>query len=338
MPNILDVFNTDAFNVVSLTHTFNKLPWTPQRIGQMGLFTPQGITTKTATIEALEGVLSLIPAKNRGAPGSAMKPSKRTIRTLQIPHLPLDDSLLAADLFGVRAFGGEANTLQSVTTVLNDKLQELRNRHEITLEHMRAGALAGIVYDADGTTALTNLFTIFGVTQKSVDFVFGTATTNMQSKCFAVHDAVRDALGATSFTCIHVLAGATWFRNFIAHAIVKTAYERWMDGAFLRDDLRAKGFPFAGLFFEEYRGGLGDRDFIVQTEARAFPLGVPGLFKTYFAPGVGLDAIGTIGQPFYVSQERMNHNKGISIATESNPLPVCHRPECLVRLHTSTTA
>lgn len=336
MPNILDVFNTDAFNVVSLTHAFNKLPWTPQRIGEMGLFTPQGITTTTATIESLEGVLSLIPAKNRGAPGSAMKSSKRKIRTLAIPHLPLDDSILAADIQGVRPFGGGGDTLQSVTTVLNDKLQALRNRHEVTLEHMRAGALAGIVYDADGKTEISDLFTIFGVSEQEVDFVLGTDATEIQAKCFSVSDKVKDALGATPYTGIHVLAGSTWFRALVSHPLVKAAYARWMDGAFLRDDLRAKGFPFAGLYFEEYKGGLGNRDFIVQTEARAFPLGVPDLFKTYFAPGTSLEAANTIGQPFYVSQEPMNHKKGISIATESNPLPVCHRPQCLVKLTTST--
>ena len=47
----LDVFNGDAFSVVSLTATANRLPYVPGQIGRLGLFEEEGVDTLTILIE-----------------------------------------------------------------------------------------------------------------------------------------------------------------------------------------------------------------------------------------------------------------------------------------------
>jgi hypothetical protein len=54
-------------------------------------------------------------------------------------------------------------------------------------------------------------------------------------------------------TSIHALVSPEFFDALTGHAKVKEAYERWEDGAALRNDMRA-GFTFAGITFE----GLGE--------------------------------------------------------------------------------
>ncbi len=336
--SVLDVFNTDPFNVVSLTEAINLLPFKPQRIGQMGLFSREGITTTTVLIEELKGQLTLLPTVPRGGPPSYAGRSKRTMRALSIPHIPHNDMILADDVQGVRAFGSE-NATQSITAVVNNRLQNMRQNHELTLEFHRIGAIKGVLVDADGTT-IYNLFEEFEVTPNKVDFVLGTTTTDQLAKCLDVIEAVEDALGSGTYDHIHAFCGSTWFRSFISHTLVKAAFDKWRDGAFLRNDPRA-GFEFGNIIFEQYRGsitldgGSSVTPFIAAGEARFFPVGVPNLFKTYDAPADFVETVNTVGRPVYAKQERLEFDRGIKMHTQSNPLTLCLRPKVLVRGYTS---
>ena len=111
---------------------------------------------------------------------------------------------------------------------------------------------------------------------------------------------------------------------------MKNAYDRWQDGEFLRNDPRA-GFPFGEIIFENYRGAVGAIPFIPTDTARFFPVGVPNLFKTYYAPADFVEAANTIGIPVYAKQERLRFDKGIELHTQSNPLTMCTRPATLVK-------
>ena len=118
-------------------------------------------------------------------------------------------------------------------------------------------------------------------------------------------------------------------------AIAK-AFENWQQGAILINDVR-RGFTYAGITFEEYRGQATDpsgttRRFIAAGEAHAFPLGTVDTFGTYFAPADFNETVNTIGQTLYAKQEPRKFDRGTDLHTQSNPLPMCHRPGVLVKL------
>ena len=101
------------------------------------------------------------------------------------------------------------------------------------------------------------------------------------------------------------------------------------------------GFTYAGVTFEEYRGQaaylqangeLGTRRFIAPGEAHAFPLGTVDTFGTYFAPADFNETVNTLGQPLYAKQAPRQFDRGTDLHTQSNPLPMCHRPGVLVKL------
>jgi hypothetical protein len=62
-----------------------------------------------------------------------------------------------------------------------------------------------------------------------------------------------------------------------------------------------------------------------------YPIGVPGLFKTHYAPADFIEAVNTVGLPAYAKQERMEMDRGIKIHAQSNPLCMCHRPAALIK-------
>ena len=132
---------------------------------------------------------------------------------------------------------------------MNRKLLLTRRKHAQTREYMEMNALRGIVKDGAGTT-LYNYFAEFGLAQISVDFVRGTAGTNVQGKVREVLRAIEDNL--------------------------------------LGEDVR-RNFPFGGILFEEYSGTVtlstkATERLVPANEGIAFPLGTMDTFTTYGGP------------------------------------------------------
>jgi len=67
-------------------------------------------------------------------------------------------------------------------------------------------------------------------------------------------------------------------------------------------------------------------------EAHAFPLGTVDTFSTYYAPADFNETANTLGQALYAKQEPRKFERGTDLHTQSNPLPMCHRPGVLVKL------
>lgn len=334
---ILNPFGTDAFNLVSLTNAISILPNNYGRLREMNLFPSKGVRTRSIIVEEANGVLNLLPTLPPGAPGTQSKSGKRIVRSFTIPHIPLDDILLPQEYEGIRAFGTENEQIQ-VAKIMNDKLQTMRNKHAITLEHLRMGALKGIILDADGST-LYNLYTEFGIVAKTVNFAFGTSpASNIPAKCREVVRWIEDHLyGEVMQGGVKALVSAEFFDAMIAHSSVSALYLGHVAAVnVLGADPRAD-FRLGGISFEEYGGVATDgagtsRRFIASGEGHAFPMGTMGTFSTLFAPADFIETVGTIGQELYAKQEERKFGRGIDIHTQSNPLPICVRPGVLVNL------
>jgi hypothetical protein len=143
-------FENSAFSMVEMTAAINVLPNQYGRLNTMNLFPVKGVTQRGVFIDERNGTLNLIKTAAVGAPGQVNRAASRKARTFQIPHLPLDDFILPADIQGIRAFGTQ-NSGDVVAMKLNEKLQEMKNKHAQTLEWLRMGALKGQILDADGS-------------------------------------------------------------------------------------------------------------------------------------------------------------------------------------------
>lgn len=328
-----DVFTPDAFGLMELTTSINKLPYNPKRLGQMGIFKPKGVSTRNVVIEEKQGVLSLLPAVSWGGPATSASHGDRKAMSLLVPHFPYEDAVLASEIQDVRLFGSNDQS-EGVNEVVNDKLEAMKNTHEATKEYLRIGALHGILLDGAGTT-LFNLFTQFNVSPPSdLDFVLGTAGTKVINKCLTAKEVIEDAIGDATYDHVHALCGRTWFKAFTQHAEVKYAYQYFQEGKVLREDQRA-GFEFGGVIFEQYRGKVGTKTFVADGDARFFPVGVPDLFIEHYAPADFIETVNTIGLPLYAKQETMEFDRGIKLHVQANTLPICTRPACLLRGYTS---
>jgi len=330
---MLNPFSSDAFDMAALTAAINKIPNTYGRLEQLNLFPPLGVRTRTIIVEEMNGVLNLLPTRPVGSPGTVGTQGKRKVRSFVIPHIPHDDVVLPEEVQGIRAFGSETE-VEALSNLMAQKLQTMRAKHAITLEHLRMGALKGVILDADASV-LYDLYQEFEITPKVVNFALTTSSTEVLLKVLEVRRHIEDNLKGEFMTGVMCLCSQGFFDALTTHPKVKEAYQRWREGLVLFSDNRT-GFTFGGVTFEEYRGQATDangtvRKFIADDEAHFFPLGTATTFRTYFAPADFNETANTLGLPLYAKQEPRKFGRGTDLHSQSNPLPICHRPEILVK-------
>jgi len=330
---IVNPFESDAFNMYALTDAINILPNNYGKLRAMNLFPGKGARSENVIVEEKNGILNLLQTMPKGSPGQQNKMGKRGVRSFVVPHIPLEDVILPSEFDGIRAFGQESTT-ETLASIMNGHLQTIKDKFAITLEYLRMGALKGIILDADATT-LYNLYTEFGINQKTVDFDLGTSGTKVISKCLEVIRHIEDNLKGEVMTGVHCYCDSTFYDALTTHAEVEAAFANYQAAEQrLGGDMRS-GFKFGGITFEEYRGTATDKDgtarpFIAAGYAHFFPVGTMNTFETILAPGDFLETVNTTGKELYVKQEARKFNKGIDIWAESNPLPICKRPGVLV--------
>ena len=332
-------FDVGGYSLAEMTQAINILPNLYTRLGQIGLFRFEGVSQRAIVIEQREGLLSLLPSVPLGAPATVGNREARSMRSFALPWIPHDDVILPADVQGMPALG-LSDAADTLVEVMNRKLTLMRRKHAQTREYMEMNALRGIVKDGAGTT-LYDYFTEFGITQISVDFVFGTAGTNIQTKVRTTLRAIEDNLMGETMTTAHALVSSEFFDKLISHPKTEDAYKFFSatGGQPLREDMR-RAFPFAGILFEEYNGsvtlsnGTSER-LIPSGEGIAFPMGTFDTFTTYGGPANLLETANTVGLPLYARQMIDAKGRWIDLMTESSILPVNKRPRLAIRIHTS---
>jgi hypothetical protein len=327
--DLQELVNSGVLSVGELNAHINNVPNTPTRISQMGLFQEEGLVgTNIVKIGISGDKLVLVPNVPRGAPAQpkALKPNN--VRIFETAHLPQRSTVMADQL--LNAFNPLDPRQQGIAGVVN-ALQNTHKRDlDYTIEYHRLGAIKGMVLDADGSP-IWDLYDLFGVTQQTVAMALGTAATKVRTKVTKIKRTIEAELGGVPYSGIHAFVGSDFFDELIDHNDTRQAYERQQDGAALRDDLRA-GFTFAGVTFEEVSGGFGATPFVLPDEGYAFPLGVPDMFITRFAPADYLEAVKGQGLPYYSKAEALRMNKGVDLESQSNPLNINTRPRAVIKL------
>jgi hypothetical protein len=329
---MLDVFKQDAFSIISLTDAINKLPFIPGRAGVIIDWNENGVATTSIAIEEVNGVLQMVNPTARGGPGASVPKQKRVARQLTIPHYQVDDAIYAEEVQGVRAFGQE-NQVQTVLGQVNARMeQHMQLVLDPTLEYQRVGALKGIIINQDGST-MYNLFTEFGVGQPGeVAFDFTVKVDGaVRAVCDGISRTIATALGGLTFTGVYSFCSDSFWDALVSNKEVRATYLNQQEASQLREGTAYQTFNFGGITFENYRGAVGATKFIADDKANFFPRGVPGLWRTVYAPADYIETVNTIGLPRYAKQYPMENGKGINLECQSNPLSYCTRPGVLVQ-------
>ena len=131
---------------------------------------------------------------------------------------------------------------------------------------------------------------------------------------------------------MHAICGADFFDDLITHSEVAKAYDRYLDGAFLRQGQARGSFVRSASCSRSTAAGSARSTSPTRASAYFFPVGVPGLFRHYNAPADFVETANTIGLPRYAKQAvDQQFARWVMLHVQSNPLPICTRPRVLIK-------
>lgn len=338
-----DFFNDDAFSLVSLTAVISKTDHVPGRAGDLAFSgVGEGVATTAVSFEEINESLSLIETSARGGPAPINTQDKRVVRSINIPHVKLEETIAAHQIQNVRELGS-MDTLRGARSVVDGQIRKQSLRHDLTLENLRLGALRGYVLDADGSE-LYDLYETFGVTPEDpIDFAdvlvaAGTeeSLTTVRTKVQQVTRSMKRNLKAPfpGSARMWAFVGDNFFDKLIESTSVKGVWDGWAAAERKLGDNYAHGiYEFAGVFWENYQGTDDNSTVAIDTEeAQFFPVGIPGLYEEYYAPADFMETVNTLGLPRYARVAPSDKfNRGVALHTQQNPLPICTRPKVLQR-------
>lgn len=330
----MNVFETDAFSLMSLSGAIDRMDYKPGFLGELGIFERDTVTQSDVWIDVRDSELSLIPTSPRGAPPGELAKDSRSAVPFQVPRITKGSTLNALEVAKIRQFGTESEA-ERVQAEYARRLMRLRQDVEVTQEHMRLGALQGILLDADGSTVIYNYFTQFGITPAAdVSFELDVDTTDVAGVARALaRSMARSSRGAIGTgATIHALCGDAFYDALIAHPQVRQTYLNWSAAADLRDQAAFGAFTYGGITWHNYRGTDDNSTVAIATdEAKFFPMNAPGVFSHVMAPADEfMQYVGAPGQDTY-AMNILDRDRGAWTRAEvySYPLMMCRRPEVL---------
>lgn len=355
----MDIFNQDAFRAGEMIGTVEKLPYAPGLLRAMGIFTPKPVRTEFVALESRDGGLAIIPTTPRGAPLPQAVRNRRKLRRFDTVRIAKADSIRAAEIQGIRAFGSTTE-LQQVQEIVVERQLGLRSDMELTQEMHRLGAIQGKVLDADGTI-IYDWFEEWGIEEPdAIEFKLDTASTDVEQVCRAVLRKMRRASkGLWRFgSYAAALCGDAFFDKLTGHKSVRETYLNQAEASSLRQAFGAAAtnltgafavFQYGGILFINYRGtddfddeapaGTLNAIGIKSNEAKFFPVNAPGVFVEARSPGESFDMVNQPGRELYPMLIRdEKRNQYVDVELYSYPLFMCVRPEMLMKAVLNTVA
>ncbi|MBN9568706.1 MAG: major capsid protein [Alphaproteobacteria bacterium] len=343
-----DIFNNDAFSMISMIEAIDKVPYKPSLLGDLNLFAPKPVTTRNVYVEERNGVLSLVQTTPRGAPLPQRTTEKRSMRSFDTVRIAKADHMNASEIQGVRAFGSETELMMMQKELMRRMAGPvgLQSDIELTWEHMRLGAVQGIVLDADGSV-ITNWYDEFGITQPA-EIAFDLTGANAASsdvngatklKKFIAQKIVRPmqraAKGAfTPQSEVVALCGDDFYDDLTSHGDVARAYGNWLANQPSSESNAFGKFRWGGVTWINYRGTDDNSTIAIDPdEAKFFPASAPGIFINAWSPGEFFDVVNTPGIPLLpkIVPDPTVRQQYVDIELYSYPLMICTRPEVLLR-------
>jgi hypothetical protein len=305
-------------------------------------------TSQTAIIFDKDVVnTTLLPQVNRGD-HSATQAKERNAESfaLKLAYFKHNDRITADDIQGARV--PKSTDLEDIQRATAEKMTDMMRTWNQTQEYMKLQAKKGIFKTPDGTV-MANMFTEFGISQTSIDFVLGTSTTNLDQKIRQMKSAIaKNVMNGGAIGGVEVMVDPSWFDKFISHANMKQAYASFASQTnLLRDDLSKYEqwgvqdyFTHRGVTFLSYDAtfnlpnGTTELAFAADTGI-ATAVGVKDLFRGYYGPSNKLSGANQAGQELFVSNYVDPKDEFVDLTIESAPLYFCTRPASLIAVTSS---
>jgi hypothetical protein len=245
--------------------------------------------------------------------------------SVELPRFPLESIIQASTLNTVKALDTEANQVETLAKIIGDLIKGQKESFITTLEYMSIGALFGKVFDGKGKAL----------------FEFSSALTPIEFKGYTIIESLNtidDALSTELGTTVgYSVIASREFINKLANkatteGLFKLNQARWIEESGGRRVLEVYSTKFIP-YTAHYKNTAGeDKAFLEAGTAIVTPQ-ISEAYKLYYGRANHTQAINRAPTLFFTAApEALPKGRGYSIVSEMKPIPVCVRPNALIRL------
>lgn len=328
-----DIWNADCFGIASMTEGMNCTIAVPTFWASLGIYEEEFPRTTRVGFDRKFESLRILPTKAVGDLGEVNKQDPYETIDLKIPYIPKTTTITGYDYQDRRAFGRVE--LESLADIVASEQRKQRMEHDLTLEYHRWGALMGLVLDADGTNVVMDM-------EKTFCYGPQRAVWNKDEDC-GLKQVIRGCKRAVrrhlqgkgaAIQRWHILMGENFANCLLCSEEYKCLFDRPREGGELRRGEVFETYDFYGARWEEAFaeiGACGDT-WIHPDKAYMFPVGIPGMWKTYYGPGAKWTDVNSPSEKFYSHQWETEGGFGRKIHSHSRPLVVNRIPGAICEI------
>lgn len=312
----------DYFTREELVRELAKAPYTPGRLGELGIFEAMPLSGTIFSVEeAVKDGGRVLTAMPRGAPRQQTRLDKRKVHSFVVSDQYGDEGAVMADeVLNARAAGpsGAKGVIENRRARV---VAKLRRSMDLTHEKLRMGCL------------LSPATTEFGTAAAGVTIAVQSDATKLRQEIFnKLILPIEAELDGLSHSGLHVLCSDGYWSDLIEAKSTKETYLNYQAAAELRGAV-PMSFVFGGVTWERYRGTSTCK--IPDNEARAIPTGVQDVFWQAFAPNDTIESVGNaaLGQPYYLGSKPITDSqgtKGYEVSIVSHVRMLCGRPKVII--------
>lgn len=341
----------DYFNSFKETDFVDGITETPLQYGfinSLNMFNMKSTSQTAIVFDKDYTTTTLLPQVVRGTNASTQgKERNADTFALKLAYFKHADRLTNEDIQGWRVPG--STTEETLGRATAEKMTDMRMAWDQTQEYMKLQALKGVFKTPDGTT-VADMYSEFGISQTTIDFVLGTSTTNVDQKLRQLKSAIATSVkNGGSIAGVKVLVDPSFFDKLISHPNLKNAYLYYQNSGkqLNRDDLTSymkwgimDSFPFRGVEFISYDATFnlpsGSTEVAFTTDTGiAFAEGVRDLFRGYTGPSAKLSEANQPGQEIFVRTYVDPKDEFVEFEMEAAPLYFPTRPASLIKVTSS---
>lgn len=342
---------SNGLEVVDLTEEINEIDNQVGFVKSQNLFRTQGTSQNSIVFDKSINEITLLPQVHRGSRTKTYgKDRKVESFSLPLAYFKHGDAITADDIQGFR-MPGQTDMTETLANVRLEKLTDMRLAADQTDEYLQIQALKGIFKTPEGAV-VANMYTEFGVTQKTIDFDLGNANSPIDQKISElkrhINSNVKNGMAAG---VPKVIVDYDFYDKLIKHPAVVNAYIQYVNSGAqqMRDDLASyeswgvtEAFTHRGVTFIAYNPvftlpeDAGTEAAFGAGEGIAYASNVRDLFRGYYGPANKLSLANQVGTKMYTFEYTDPKDECHELELEMAPLYFCTRPASLVKVFTAS--
>lgn len=314
-----------AFSTEKMTEISNQLKSSPSFV--MDKF----YTKKTAVLgDSVEVIIKrgagvVLESVSPNAAHLVEKTDDAYILNIALPRFPLISTITAADIMQFRSLNNQKAVNEALSIKIGEKLAEHKASIDTTLEFMAVGSLFGKILDGKGNV-------LFDFTSKSSEIAFKSAETII-STLNQIDKAFINEFGKN--TPYEVLCGYEFLGKLSQKCLDEKLFESknasWIGDGGVRV-LELFGVKFRPYAAKYKKIDGKEADFLDPKKAVAVP-NDKNSFNLYYGRAIHTEALNQAPKLYFSARpEELKNGAGYSIITESRAIPICNRPDGIIKL------